>query len=140
MTTVQIRWFGPYSFESIHRRDIAYQKGIYAIYRIYGGKESLLYIGKTKRTFMQRILEHDRDWLCNVRGTIQVRFGVLEFPNGGKFSTQKLSDTESLLIHWHSPLYNTSCMEWYRGRYNLEVINVGRKGLLDKRLTTGVLI
>lgn len=140
MTTVQIRWYGPYSLDSINMRDIAYHNGIYAIYRVFGDRESLLYIGKTGRTFNQRIIEHNREWLWKVRGAIQIRFGLLEFPLGGRYSLQKLNDTEALLIHWHSPPHNTSFKEWYRGRDKLEVINVGRKGSLDKRIQTAFLV
>ncbi|MGG3561981.1 GIY-YIG nuclease family protein [Neobacillus rhizosphaerae] len=139
MTVVQVRWYGPYGLENINTRDIASYMGVYAIYSVFGGKESLLYIGKTSRSFNRRINEHYREWLWNVRGEIKIRFGILEYPHGGIHSVKKLNDMESLLIHWHRPPYNTSSIEWYRGRLNLEVINVGRRGLLDRNVTTSVL-
>ncbi len=140
MTTVHIRWFGAYSLDDFYNREITLNKGIYAIYRVYGGKETLLYIGKTKRSFMQRINEHNKDWLGNVRGQIKIRLGILEFPNGGKYSEKKLADVESLLILWHSPVENTKSLEYYRGRVKLEVINMGRKGLIAKKVSTEDLV
>jgi hypothetical protein len=134
MTTVHIRWYGDYSLESFYSKEISQNIGIYAIYRVYGEKETLMYIGKTIRSFYQRINEHSKDWLWNVKGQIRIRIGILEFPNGGKFSTQKLADVESLLILWHTPKENTTSTVYYRGRSDLVVINLGRKGLLDKKV------
>ncbi|MFB5198043.1 GIY-YIG nuclease family protein [Neobacillus sp. KR4-4] len=54
--------------------------GIYAIYRIYGSKETFIYIGKTTRSFLQRINEHYNDWLFAVRGQIRIRIEILTFP------------------------------------------------------------
>lgn len=139
MTTVYIKWFGPYSLESFYNKEIAQNLGVYAIYRVYGGKETLLYIGKTSRSFFQRISEHNKDWLCNVKGQIKIRLGLLGFPNGGKFSKQKLADVESLLILWHLPTENTTSTVYYRGRNNLEVYNYGRKGQIIQKISTKVL-
>ncbi|HDX9577692.1 TPA: GIY-YIG nuclease family protein [Bacillus pseudomycoides] len=136
MTTVNIRWFGAYDLDSLDGKQIIMNKGIYAIYRVYGGKETLIYIGKTKRNFLKRLKEHNKDWLWKVRGEIRIRFGVLEFPNGGKYSEQKLADVESLLISWHEPVENTQSTKYYYGRPNLEVINEGRRGLIDKKIST----
>ena len=136
MTTVHIRWYGAYNLESFFNKEISSYSGIYAIYRVYGEKETLLYIGKTGRSFWQRVKEHNRDWLWNVKGTIKIRLGLLEFPNGGRYSDKKLADVESLLILWHLPKKNTKTTCYYRGRFDLEVINFGRRGLLDKMIST----
>jgi hypothetical protein len=135
MTTVHIRWYGAYSFESFYNKDIALSSGIYAIYRVYGEKESLLYIGKTSRTFWQRISEHQKDWLWDVKGKIQIRLGLLEFPDSGRYASKKLADVESLLILWHLPKENTTSTGYYWGRDDLEIINLGRRGLLAKRVS-----
>jgi hypothetical protein len=135
MATVHIRWYGAYSLDNFYNKDIAAYLGIYAIYRVYGEKETLLYLGKTSRTFCQRISEHKKDWLWNVKGKIKIRVGLLEFPNGGRYSAKKLADVESLLILWHLPKENTTSTCYYGGRVDLEVINLGRRGLLDKRVS-----
>ncbi len=87
---------------------------------------------KQKRSFSKRLHEHYKDWIHGARG-IHVRLGILEFPNGGKYSEQKLSDVEALLISWHTPLENTQCTNYYIGRENLEVISFGQRGLIDKK-------
>ncbi|QED50019.1 GIY-YIG nuclease family protein [Cytobacillus dafuensis] len=135
VTAVHIRWFGAYSLDHFYTKDIALHSGIYAIYRVYGEKETLLYIGKTSRNFWQRISEHNKDWLWNVKGKIKIRLGLLEFPDGGRYSAKKLADVESLLILWHLPKENTTSTCYYRGRVDLEIINFGRRGLLDKKVT-----
>lgn len=136
MTIVHIRWFGAYSLDNFYTKDIALYSGIYAICRVYGEKETLLYIGKTSRTFCQRINEHQKDWLWNVKGKILIRLGLLEFPDSGRYSAKKLTDVESLLILWHLPKENTTSTCFYRGRVDLEIINVGRRGLIEKRVST----
>ncbi|MGH0592790.1 hypothetical protein [Bacillus pretiosus] len=65
-----------------------------------------------------------------------MRLGILEFPNGVKYSEQKSSDVEALLISWHTPLENTPCTNYYIGREDLEVISFGQRGLIDKKITT----
>lgn len=134
MTCVNIRWFGPYNLENFYLKDISLNLGIYTIYRIYGDKETLIYIGKTSRDFYRRINEHHKHWLCDVKGKIEIRLGLLEFPNGSRYSSQKLTDVESLLILWHKPRDNSKSTVYYRGRFNLEITNLGRRGLIDKKV------
>jgi hypothetical protein len=129
---VLINWFGPYTLESLYKREAALDNGIYAIYRRFGNKETLLYIGKTERNILQRINEHEKDWLFNVKGHIIVRIGKIVSSTKNRFSSKRLSDVESLLIVWHCPPENTSCTVFYRGRFNLEIINTGRRGIIDK--------
>ncbi|MGY3717643.1 GIY-YIG nuclease family protein [Sutcliffiella cohnii] len=139
MTTVHLRWYGAYSLDNFYNTEIALYSGIYAIYRVYGEKETLLYIGRTTRSFWQRICEHQKDWLWSVKGKIHIRLGILEFPNGGRYSAKKLSDVESLLILWHLPKENTTSTCYYRGRVDLQVVNLGRRGLLAKRISANEL-
>jgi hypothetical protein len=95
-----------------------------------------MYIGKTKRSYAQRFNEHETDWLWNIRGQIRVRIGMLEFPNGGKYSEKKLADTEALLISYHRPEENIKSIEYYRGREGLKVINLGNRGLIKDCIST----
>lgn len=129
MQTATLTWHGPYSFDRILNYDIAYNKGIYAISRIWGGKETLLYIGSTKRTLYQRIYEHSW-WFPDIRGKIRIRFGILDLSEGQRFSLRKLKDIEALLIAWHRPCENTMNYHYYYGRFYLTVINKGRRGVV----------
>ncbi len=68
MTVVYIRWSKLYNLSEITHYDEAFSTGIYAIYRVYGGKEKLLYIRRTKRSFSKRLNEHYKDWVHGARG------------------------------------------------------------------------
>lgn len=140
MTTINVRWFGPYQIEDCFYKELALSKGIYAIYRMYCGKETLIYIGKTRRSFLLRITEHNKKWLWRIRGQLKIRFGILEYPNGARYSEKKLSDVESLLILWHSPIENTMSTVFYTGRFDLEIINSGRRGAIDKKVSAKDLV
>lgn len=100
---------------------------------MYRGTEKLLYIGKTKRSFSKRLNDHYIDWIYGTRD-IHVRLEILEFPSGGKYSEQKLSDVEALLISWHTPIENTQCTNYYIGRENLEVISFGQTVTIFNRI------
>jgi hypothetical protein len=138
--SVVIKWSGPYPLENIHEREAALSHGIYAIYRRFGTKETLLYIGKTERSILQRLKEHEKDWLYHVRGQIIIRIGSLVYSANNRFSPKRLGDVEALLIVWLCPPENTSCSVHYRGRFDLEVINIGRRGLIDKHVSAKDLI
>ncbi|PER78041.1 sodium:proton symporter, partial [Bacillus cereus] len=45
-----------------------------------------------------------------------------------------------LLILRHTPLENETSLLYYRGKFNLKIINKGRRGLIVKKLSTGDLI
>ncbi len=101
--TVTLRWLGPYNLEQLHVCNREKKRGIYAISRIWGGKETLLYIGRTKRDIKQRLKEH-LDWINEYRGQIQIRFGSLY---NQKYSPELLAEVESLLIILHNTVENT---------------------------------
>ena len=138
MEEITITWYGPYKLQNIAKYDIANRTGIYAIYRVFGKNETLRYIGKTERPFVKLINEHTREWLCLYRGQLYIRFGVLSFMPGKRFSSKKLADVESLLITYCEPPENTSNCKYYRGRDNIIVVNNGRFGLIPKIDSTAI--
>jgi len=139
MEEITITWHGPYKLQNIERYDIVNEIGIYAIYRVFGNNETLLYIGKTERSFLNRINEHTKEWLHLYRGQLYVRFGVLSFEPGKKFSSKKLNDVESLLITYCKPPENTSNYKYYSGRENIKIVNNGRFGMISKIISTDML-
>lgn len=72
--------------------------------------------------------------MYDVKGKVKVRLGVLEFQDGERFSEKKFNDVEALLITSYQPLENTTNYHWYYGRNNLHIINVGRRGIIDKQV------
>lgn len=136
MGKITINWHGPYKLNSLENCVVSFEKGVYAIYRKWGGSEKLLYIGKTERDFFIRIKEHRNNLLCDIKGEITLRFGILEFDEGKKYSYKKLSDIEALLILWHKPIKNISSTVSYSGREKMQLINRGRKGTVDSAIST----
>lgn len=51
MTTVNVKRYGSYEIDNFMEKDISLNKGIYAIYRVFGDNESLLYLGRTRKVF-----------------------------------------------------------------------------------------
>lgn len=139
MEKITITWHGPYKLQNIAKHEIVKEAGIYAIYRVFGNNETLQYIGKTERPFANRINEHAKEWLHAYRGQLYVRFGVLSFEPGKKFSSKKLNDVESLLITYCKPPENTSNYKYYTGQDDIEIKNIGRAGLIPKTISTDML-
>ena len=135
METVTVHWHGPYRLDTMHQYTVSDSFGVYTISSIYRGKERLVYIGKTERPFSTRIKEHQA-WIQLVHGEIRVRLGLLSMEDGRRYSSRKLSDVEALLITYYSPEENTVNSTWYYGRPELAIINTGRKGLLESRVST----
>lgn len=62
---VHIKWPGSYSLNDFYNIEEAFKKGIFVIFRVYAKKETLLYIGKTQRSFIQKIRELNKYWFCD---------------------------------------------------------------------------
>ncbi|GAB6152579.1 GIY-YIG nuclease family protein [Desulfosporosinus burensis] len=133
MQTITIQWSGAFSLERFDLCVLASDKGIYAISRIWGNWETLLYIGRTKREFQKRLREHDA-WLKLYRGQIKVRIGRIKSPSM-TFSEKLLADAECLLIISNETVENTSNVSTYSGRA-LTINNTGRRGLLEKWISS----
>ena len=140
MEKVTIVWSGPYSIESaIRKLDREKDFGVYMIIREWKGKKTLLYIGsvygdKYWRSFADRIAEHKREWLYDLRG-IRIYVGRVKLQKGKRHSKKRIEDIECLLIYVHQPEENVRCMSSYTGR-ELKIINVGRRGPLFREIYT----
>ncbi|ARJ25597.1 sodium:proton symporter (plasmid) [Bacillus mycoides] len=137
--TVHIKWYGMYSITDFYNREEASKKGIFAISRVYAKNVTLLYIGKTKRSFIQKIRELNKEWLCD-ESELKITLGIIEFPSGESYSEKKVKEIKSLLVLRHTPLENETSLLYYRGKFNLKIINKGRRGLIVKKLSTGDLM
>ena len=138
--TIHIKWTFPVLLDNFDKAKYKDYNGIYAISRIWGEKtgepqdEKLLYIGKTIRSFEQRIREHTQYKLCGIRGNIYVRFGIIQT----QFTTELLDDIESALIYeLQSPLNVDKTVEYhYKSDYFVRIINDGYRGvgLIEKEI------
>ncbi|PFE15254.1 sodium:proton symporter [Bacillus cereus] len=137
--TVHIKWYGSYSLNDLYNREEAFKKGIFAISRVYAKKETMLYIGKTQRHFIQKIRELNNDCFCD-ESELKIRLGIIEFPSGESYSEKKVKQIKSLLILRHTPLENDTSLVYYRRPFDLKILNKGRRGLIVKKLSTGDLM
>ena len=139
METITINWNGPFKIENLTNHDYGSEFGIYAVYRVWGETKKLIYIGKTERDFITRLNEHQKVWLCDLRGELKIHLGKLEFEDNKKYSSGKLDHVESLLIcvlALDHDLYNDRKKSIYTGRDKLKIINLGRRGLIQDEIST----
>ncbi|MEI2317010.1 sodium:proton symporter [Bacillus paramobilis] len=137
--TVHIKWYGLYSLNDFYNREEAFKKGIFAISRVYAKNETLIYIGKTKRSFIQKIRELNKDWAFD-ESELKITLGIIELPSGESYSEKKVKEIKSLLILRHTPVENNTSLLYHRGQLNLKIINKGRRGLIVKKISTGDLM
>ena len=137
--TVHIKWYGMYSINDFYNREEAFKKGLFAISRVYAKNVTLLYIGQTKRSFIQKIRELNKEWTFD-ESELKITLGIIEFPSGELYSEKKVKEITSLLILRHTPLENETSLLYYRGKFNFKIINKGRRGLIVKKLSTGDLM
>nr|WP_263626276.1 sodium:proton symporter [Bacillus thuringiensis] len=128
-----------YSINDFYNREEASKKGIFAISRVYAKNVTLLYIGQTKRSFIQKIRELNKEWTFD-ESELKITLGIIEFPSGEIYSEKKVKEIKSLLILRHTPLENETSLLYYRGKFNLKIKNKGRRGLIVKKLSTGDLM
>lgn len=131
-TTVRLRnatikWGYPFHIDTAFTKDICHSGyGIYCISRVFNGKETILYIGKTNNNFFSRLNDHYFKWINNYRGTKKVRFGTIVTP---KIHTDELiKDLEGALISDLQPVQNI-CRKKYYSYHNIyKINNIGKRG------------
>lgn len=136
MEIVKIFWSGPYSIDSAIGKFTNYDDyGVYMITRLWGkDSETILWIGQVYwRCFGERLAEHKRYWLNDLRGEIRVRTGKIRLTGNRKISKKRVNDVETLLINHGEPLENTQKISRYYGR-EMKIKNLGRKGPLDTEI------
>ncbi len=135
---IEIRWTYPKSPDAAWESEESYGRGIYQITRLFGGNESLLYIGVVKgedRNFYQRLSEH-WSWLQSIRGTVRIRFGKIVGRQGFTLTREILETAEGALIWEHQPSENTAKMNDYRKYHHLVITNSGYRGFLNQVVDT----
>lgn len=116
--------------------------GVYAISRIFGNKETLLYIGETKReSFKKRMDEHVTDHnkgkeeFLNLRGRKYVRFGHIDGFQGYDEITMKriLRNTETHLIWNYNPQENRKQLATATIWKQLDITNRGSSWIFSRK-------
>ncbi len=144
MRRARIRWEGPVSIEDV--LSLTDDEHDYGLYQVYGyhvvfGPGALLYIGMARdQTFAARVRQHHVEWLRE-ENDVRMRIGRISpedyehDPQGWKDWEKLVTDTEALLIYWHSPPYNSRNISEYRGQA-LHVQNWGDRGSLLPECTS----
>lgn len=129
---VTVEWSFPRQLDKNWYSEKLQGKGLYYISRIFGNKETLLYIGQTSETFYSRLLDHDWKWMNRYRGVKYFRLGTITYPTNktDEEMTQLVKDVESTLIYHMKPIENVKCTISYAPKHLYTVKNVGYRGEL----------
>ena len=147
MEPINIEWEGCFSVDHVieelnHESDSGLEsdRGLYQIYgqHIIFGADSLLYIGRTRTTFSERIKFHWNDW---IRYDVWPEKVYIRIARWGptqvlQVAGADLEDAEKLEIYWHSPPHNSENIYDYTGKKPLEIVNRGERGSLVEHLST----
>lgn len=130
--SVTIEWSYPIVCSRAYEKDKYTENGIYYISRVFGGHETLIYIGKTVDCFMNRIKSHEEVWLNTVRGKKYIRFGCILAPK--TYDNDLIEDIESAIIYEMKPQnnYMKTCSYTYRSGYFVNINNTGYRGVLPQ--------
>lgn len=115
-------------FDKNNERKVLYQ--IYCDSHIYG-KNVLAYIGKTDRSFKERLTEHEKSYF-QFANNVTYSIGTL------KSFTDKLEIPESILIANHKPFFNKSHLHTVSSmamEYKIIILNNGNHGSLKNSCT-----
>ncbi|MBR3575828.1 MAG: hypothetical protein IKL42_00310, partial [Clostridia bacterium] len=74
---IRISWSNPLFLDDAILSNLSNTQGLYYISRIFGGKETSLYVGiaTQNNTISKRLKSHKKHWLKLYRGKIRVRIG-----------------------------------------------------------------
>jgi hypothetical protein len=116
---VTVEWEGPLHVDEVLKKnDPAVDRGIYQIYgnHLVFGAGVLLYVGRAlESTFGKRFVKH-RAWIREESDDVAIRLGRIQGVAVAESHWHKLAeDLEALTIYWHSPPYNSDCINDYKG-------------------------
>ena len=140
---ITIKWTYPRVIENIDTCWESNQNGLYYVSRIFGRRETPIYIGETKRDFITRINEHYKaiSNLFNKRGIKKIRLGIIVRPKSlsnyddSEFKNL-LRTIESRLIKYLNQkghggsLCNKRQVSSYTESFKLNIENIGYRGSL----------
>jgi hypothetical protein len=136
---VHIEWTYPKIWESVLDSIEASELGVYQIYRTFGSRDTLLYIGLVKsnrRDFYTRMNEHRKEWLFEKRGAIYLSFGHVRGFRGLPLTPELIEEVEGALIFAIQPPENTMKKSSYSRREDLIVKSFGYRGDAPQEIDT----
>lgn len=112
---IRIEWSEPLLIEDAITSSLSRQAGLYYITRLFGVKETSLYIGKATNTIRQRLQSHNKDWVHYYRGKIFVRLGKIIYPR--VVNAELIDHAESALIFEHGDILKDNTDKRYTYSY-----------------------
>ncbi len=140
--SVTIKWSYPIRLDKIMQKECMNDIGLYYISRVFGNRESILYIGKTTYSFGSRLESHCKDWIDSYRGEKYVRLGRIVEPSNLSPDRLKqlINDSEKTIIFYmnnedkHDLVANIVSTQSTYPIENLIIKNIGYRGQLPKEL------
>ena len=144
---ITLHWSYPKRLDDIDTSWKSHENGIYYISRKFGGVESPIYIGETKRDFITRINEHYKcvSDFFNKRGEKYIRLGTIVKPQSLK--SYESTEIKHLLLTIESELVdelyrlnnaNALCnkrqVSSYTPWFKLHIENIGFHGDLPREI------
>lgn len=112
---IRINWNKALPIDEAIISKLSNTQGLYYISRIFGTKETSLYLGIATRnnTIRHRLVEHRDSWLQHYRGTIYIRIGRIIYPKHPDASV--IDHAESAILYEQREVFfeNTSKTKSY---------------------------
>ena len=147
--TIQIAWYGAYSYNPIQKtfesknqlNKIEYgnRKGLYQIYgrHVIYGDNSLLYIGQTIDSFYSRISKHNDNWMYMFPGDCEIYLGqILKTHDNNDPQELQIDQAEKILIDFYKPSQNILLKNGVEEIYSTLIINYGNIGKIERIIGT----
>jgi uncharacterized protein YxjI len=122
---IRIHWAEPQLIEDAIASPLSMNPGLYYITRLFGSKETSLYIGKSAYSVRKRLLSHDRHWVHDYRGKIFIRIGQVIYPVHP--DAEIIDHAESALIYEHRNILTDNTDKLYSYSYS-ELFHIENKG------------
>ena len=124
---IRINWSKPLVFDDAIISDLSNQQGLYYISRVFGHKETSLYLGiaTNNNTIRNRLKAHSDSWLYFYRGKKLVRIGEIIYPKNANKSI--IEHAESAILFEQSKMFceNTCKTKTYSYEELYRIENVG---------------
>ncbi len=124
---IRINWSKPLLLDDAISNDLSNQQGLYYISRVFGNKETSLYIGiaTENNTIRKRLKSHKKHWLVLYRGKIFVRIGCVIYPK--EVDKHIIEHAESAIVFEQSGIFyeNTSKAKSYTYTDLYRIENIG---------------
>lgn len=140
---ITIKWSYPVEYDRVLQSERMDEIGLYYVSRVFGGTETLLYIGKSINSFGTRLRAHkDNGKFDKIRGAKLVRLGIIVEPEDLTPYEMKgyINDAERTIIFCianemkYKQFMNVNSIYATYPDEKLVITNTGYRGVLGKTM------